>query len=144
MKIRRLPMDVYAGLFLALLGSAFYALALELTPEAAVFPKIVLAAFVLLSLAMAVQGFMHRKKTGEAENPLALKGLTVPLLVFAFITLYAVAMNVIGFCLATAAFVPGVALFYKNRNPLQILVATVCLIVFIYVLFVVQLRLVLP
>ena len=137
-------MDVYAGIFLTLLGAAFYYLSLDLTDEAAVFPRIVLWTFMILSVGMAVQGYLKFKKTGEAKNPLAFEGLRVPLLVFLFITVYVVAMGIIGFCLATAAFVPGVALFYKNKKPLHILGATACLIGLIYLLFVVQLKLVLP
>lgn len=144
MKSARLPMDVYAGVFLVLLGAAFYFLALELTPEAAVFPKMVLGTFILLAAGMAVQGYRKFKKTGEASNPLAFDGIKIPLLIFVFITFYVVAMDIIGFCLATAAFIPGVALFYRNKKPLHILAATGCLIGFIYLLFVVQLQLVLP
>jgi len=137
-------MDVYAGTFLTVLGGVFYSLTLEMSPEAALFPKIVLGTFILLSLGMTIRGYMHFKKTGEAKNPLAFAGLRIPLLIFAFITLYVVALDFVGFCLATAAFIPGVALFYKNKKPLHILAATVCLIGFIYLLFVVQLNLVLP
>ncbi len=144
MSTQKLPMDVYAGIFLTLLGIVFYYLALELSPEAAVFPKLVLAVFILLAAAMAVQGYRAFKKTGEAKNPLAFAGIKIPLLIFAFSTLYVVAMDFLGFCLATAAFVPGVALFYNNRKPLHIFIATAGLIAFIYLLFVVQLKLILP
>ena len=144
MKSIRLPMDVYAGVFLALLGGVFYFLSLDLTDEAAVFPRIVLWAFILLSIGMTVEGCRKFKRTGEAKNPLAFEGIKIPLLMFVFITVYAVGMDLVGFCLASAAFIPGVALFYRNRKPLHILGATVCLIGFIYLLFVVQLKLVLP
>lgn len=144
MKTIRLPMDVYAGIFLTLLSVVFYWLGSELTAEAALFPKIVLGVFILLSVAMAVQGYMTFKRTGEAKNPLAFEGIRVPLLVFLFITAYVVALDFLGFCLATGAFIPGVALFYKNKKPLHIFAATAGLIGFIYLLFVVQLNLVLP
>lgn len=144
MKNTWLPMDIYAGIFLALLGGTFWFLSLELTDEAAVFPRIVLATFIFLSAAMAVQGYRTFKKTGEAKNPLAFETVKIPFLMFVFISLYVAAMGLVGFCLASAAFIPGVAFFYKNKKPVHILGATVCLIVFIYVLFVVQLQLVLP
>lgn len=137
-------MDVYAGTLLAFLGGAFYCFALEMSPEAALFPKIVLGAFITLALAMAIRGYIQFKKTGEAKKPLAFEGLRIPLLVFVFITMYVVALDFVGFCLATAAFIPTVALFYKNKKPLHILAATICLIGFIYLLFVVQLNLMLP
>jgi hypothetical protein len=143
-KISGFNSDVCAGIILAFAGGYFYSITLEMVPEATVFPKIILVAFIILSLMMAVQSFIKGKTDSEKNVSFQFSEWKIPLLIFVFITIYVVALEYAGFYIATAAFIPIVALFYKHKKPLHILVTTIGMIGFIHLLFVVQLKLVLP
>ncbi len=143
MNTSRLGTDFYAGIFLTLLGSVFLFLASELSAEAVIFPRIILVTFVILAIGMTVQGYLNSKR-GSGAKLLHLEGLKIPMLMFAFITAYVVVMDFLGFYIATAAFIPGVALFYRNRNPVHLIATVVGMLGFIHLLFVVQLNLVIP
>jgi hypothetical protein len=143
-EMKRLPADVYAGILFSLLGGGFYILAQDLTPEAAVFPKLTIGTFIILSIAMTIESLVNLKNNKRAKQQLTFKEIKIPLIVFIFITVYVTAMKYLGFCLATIAFIPGIALFYGNRQIFHIITTTVCLVGFIYLLFVVQLKLALP
>jgi len=60
------------------------------------------------------------------------------------VTGYVVALEYVGFYIATFLFIPIVAGFYKNNKPLQIVATTIGVISFIHLLFVIQLKLMLP
>lgn len=144
MKTSKLNADVIVGVILMLAGAYFYLLASKMNLEAAIFPKIILGTFILLSLAMTVQGFIRGKKGDENVTSIKFSELKIPLLIFIFITGYVVALEFLGFCSATAIFIPAVAMFYKNKKPIHIIATTAGMIGFLYLLFVVQLKLMLP
>jgi putative tricarboxylic transport membrane protein len=144
MKTSKLNADVIVGIILMLAGAYFYSLALKMNPNAAIFPKIVIGAFILLSFGMTIQGFIRGKNGDENVSSIKLSELKIPLLIFVFITGYVVALEFVGFYVATAIFIPIVAGFYKNKKPICIIATTLGMIGFIHLLFVVQLKLVLP
>ena len=144
MKSSKLNADVIVGILLMVTGAYFYSLALKMNSDAAVFPKIVIGAFILLSLAMTVQGFLRGKNGNDNVSSITFSELKIPLLIFVFIIGYVVALEFAGFYIATALFIPIVAVIYKNKKPIQIIATTVGMIGFIHLLFVEQLKLLLP
>jgi len=144
MKTGKITVDLAVGVILVLVGSYFFWLASKMNPMSAVFPQIVIGAFIILSLGMAIQGYYRGKRGSENDSKLSFSEIKIPLLIFALVTGYVVALEYAGFYIATFLFIPIVAGFYKNNKPLQIIATTVGVISFIHLLFVVQLKLMLP
>jgi len=129
--------DSIVGLFLVLVGGFFYHQAAGFSSQAAVFPKIILAVFIALAFLMFV---VNLKKPVEHENTV----LKYPMAIYGIILVYTVLLNLVGFYIATAIFIPGTMLFYKNFKVHKIALATIGTIVFIHLLFVMKLKLMLP
>lgn len=144
MKTTKINIDLIVGVLFVLVGTYFFWLTLEMNPKAAVFPKIVIGAFILLSLAMAIQAYSREKHGSKSVSTLLSSEIKIPLLIFALVTGYVIALDFLGFYISTFLFIPLIAGFYKNKKILQVIATTVGVIGFIHILFVVQLKLTLP
>ncbi len=129
--------DSIVGLFLVLVGGFFYQQTAGFNSQAAVFPKIILAVFIALAFLMFV---INLKKPVEHQSTV----LVYPMAIYAIILVYTILLNLVGFYIATAIFIPGMMLFYKNFKVHKIVLATIGTIVFIHLLFVMKLKLMLP
>ena len=68
----------------------------------------------------------------------------LPLLGYALIVVYILLIDVLGFFVSTTIFMVGYMLFLKMRKPLTLMLVTLGVDVFVYFLFVMQLKLNLP
>lgn len=144
MKLFKLHMDVYTGGILAFIGLYFFIEASKFTEQASTFPKIVLGTFIMLSLMLVVEGLVKSKKLNMHSDAIKFEEIKIPLVIFTFITLYVIALNLIGFYISTLIFIPSIMLFYKQRKKIIIACSTIGVVLFIHLLFVVQLKLMLP
>lgn len=144
MKLRQVHADVWIGSLLIVLAVIFYVLAGGfLNPEAAIWPRGVLVIIALLSAMLVVHGMKLTASHADPETiPFAaLKG---PMASIVLIIAYAILMNFAGYFISTAIFLPIGMFALGQRNWKAILGVTAGLELFVYVLFVVELKLRMP
>jgi len=147
MKLINLNKDVYAGSVIALAGIFFFSETNKMNPDSVLFPKIVIAAFIILALAMVIEGVRKSKKNAfenKEKQIMTLAQIKIPLIIFLFITAYVIGLKLVGFYISTLIFIPAIILFYKNKNIVVILFSTIGTVVFLHFLIVVELKLMLP
>ena len=147
MKIMNLNKDVYAGIILTIAGFFFFSETNKMNPQSALFPKIVIVAFIIFAVVMSIEGLKKSKKniSENIEDPkITLNGIKIPMTVFLFITAYVIGLKFIGFYISTLLFMPALMLFYKNRNIGVLIGSTLGTIIFLHLLIVVKLKLMLP
>lgn len=107
--------------------------------EARQFPVMILAVFMALSVAMLVGGIRDtldaRNGKEAAFQNARWEEMKYPLLVFAFIVIYVVAVDMIGFIIPSLLFTAGMMWFNYARNKLALLLVPCGLVGFLYVLF---------
>lgn len=131
--------DVYISTLLLALGCYVFYLTTKLKPASARFPRIALGVFMVLMIWILVSG-IHKSiaatregnkdvrllKWAQSRMPLALFGITV---------LYAVGLDLMGFYIASAVFIPVVMLFFRCRNMKLIVAVTAGTLLFVYLMF---------
>ncbi|MGE4352966.1 MAG: tripartite tricarboxylate transporter TctB family protein [Oscillospiraceae bacterium] len=131
--------EVWIGLALVLIASYFRFIACnQLNKNAAQYPKYIFTLFLLMSLALTIQGVYFSLKPSSYKNkdvPITPAIIKYPMIVFAAVVLYLVMFYYIGFFVATTLFIPLIMLLYGERKVLNIVAVTVCLDAFIYVVF---------
>ena len=144
---RKINNDVYIGLFLAAVSGFFFYEATKIHPMAARFPKVILAALLIMSVVLFAMGVRKTLQPGlwhKSDSLLNFKIIRTPLLVFCIITGYMVLMYFTGFFISTVIFVPVCMVFYGVKSIRAILITTVLLNLFVYGLFVRLLKVILP
>lgn len=147
MKLSKLHADVYAGIVLIIFGIFFYVQSNRLPNEAALWPKIILLFLIMLSALLTVSGLKKTREAAKSDNQLpqvAGKLVIKPMLALALMTLYAIVMDLAGFFVSTAIFLPLGMYFMKQRSLILMFLVTAGLEIFIYFLFVMQLKLRMP
>lgn len=105
--------------------------------EARQFPILILIIFALLAAAMLVNGIRDSQAAGEEPKYKNLKWEEVkfPLLCFAFIVIYVIAVDFVGFIIPSLLFTAGLMWFNYARNKLALILVPCGLVGFLYVLF---------
>lgn len=137
MKKKSLNPDVVIAVFL-LIASAFlmfHAFTAQ-SKEARQFPVLILGAFMILSAAMLVNGIraMNSEEDG-AEKKSLFAEMKFPLIGFAVITLYVIAVDIVGFIVPSLVVTAGLMWFNFERKPLPLVLVPCGLVGFLYVLF---------
>lgn len=144
MRLKNVHTDVWIGGILIVLSIIFYIMAGQFSnPDAAVWPRVVLIAILILSAMLVVHGLKLTQQRADLSLNFS-GGLAGAMLSLLAIVLYAVLMNFTGYFVSTAIFLPLGMFFLGQRNWKAILGVTVGLELFVYVLFVVQLQLRMP
>ncbi len=137
--------DLFIGLFLLMLSVAFGAQTLSFKGTSKYFPIAVFSIFAILSLAEVFIGIKQtidtRRGTKIHTNP-KMKGK--PFMIFLGMLVYIYSFSKIGFFVSSAIFLPIMMLVYGQRNWKAITFTTVGVLAFLYWLFVVSMKLVLP
>lgn len=132
-------------LFLIIITIMFIATR-SLIPEAAIFPYILMAVLLILTLSILKTGIKRDDygAHGDDEEELTVDRLKSPMFVFFLIFVYCVLITIIGFFPSTIIFV-FVYLFLNNVKSIKLIGGTLIgVVLFIYWLFVVQLNVRLP
>ena len=123
---------------LLLLASAFlmmHAMTAQ-SPEARQFPVLILTVFMILSAAMLVNAVREMKKpAGEESGKSLLKEMKYPMIAFALITIYVIAVDLVGFIVPSLIITAGLMWYNFERNKLVLVLVPVGLVGFLYVLF---------
>lgn len=144
MRLKNIHANVWIGVLLIVLSIVFFLMAGQFSnPSAATWPKVILIGIMILSSILVIHGL---KLTGEHASPdtipcSQLKGSMISL---ACVVSYAVLMNYTGYFVSSAVFLPLGMFALGQRNWKAILGVTVGLELFVYVLFVLQLKLRMP
>jgi putative tricarboxylic transport membrane protein len=132
-KIRQ---DLTVGLIVYTLLLVFLIQSNNMPKCSAFFPRMVLGVFGFLNTVMIIQAFGKK----EGVNIADIKSFGKPLIFFVGIVLYALLFKLIGYFLSTFILI-FVSMFLLNVRPLwKILTITVGYLLFIYMLFVVWLK----
>lgn len=116
-------------------------------PGAAFWPIMLCGGLILCSVILLVQTALEAKKATTPEAPLidfATAGVHCVLIIFVIMIAYAVLLHFFGFIPATLVFVAATMLAMGERRPMWILLTTLGITGFIYVLFALVMNVVLP
>ncbi|WP_417777468.1 tripartite tricarboxylate transporter TctB family protein [Stutzerimonas xanthomarina] len=139
--------DTVIGLCMLLLCLYFYSVTANLPKDPALFPQIILVALAAFSLFILVAGLLktiRARKRNEQVVGFFEDGLRGPLTAYAGLVVYVALIPVLGFFTATSlatAFFMG---YFGYRSYIKALIVLVSINAFIYLLFVWQLRILLP
>jgi len=136
---RKINIDVYIGIALALVSAFFLWETGRMRPGAAQFPRMVLMTFLALSVLIAALGVrktLNPALAKKSDFELSFNVAKMPILAFAIIAIYLVLINTVGFFIATTIFTPLFMLFYGARKIVPMVATTVGLNLFVWVLFV--------
>ncbi len=105
--------------------------------EARQFPVLILGVFMILAVAMLVNGIRSMRDAEEeaARNKALLQEMKYPMLCFVFITLYVIAVDLVGFIIPSLVITAGLMWFNFERKPLPLVLVPCGLVGFLYVLF---------
>lgn len=137
--------DIIAAIVIILVGIAAFMLALVMPGKASMFPKIVSSGLMVLGVLMIAGSMMKiRKNTPTEETPAMLSEFKSPVIVLALLVLYVLSVIYIGFYIATPAMLVCYMFLMGIRNIKTILITTAVVMVFVYILFTLQLGVPLP
>lgn len=135
--------EVWLGLGLVLFSLFFLWQCNNLNQRSAQYPRIMLSVLMVLSAAMLIQGLFYTfqperyyRRYGKSNKSIQWNVVTHPLFVFGATIVYLVLFHYINFFVATALFVPLLMFIFGERKVLSILITTVGLEVFVYLIFV--------
>ena len=143
--------EVWLGLGLVAFSLFFLQETNGLNKRAQEYPRIMLTVLLVLSAALLIQGIYYsfnieryQKRYGKSTKSIEWSVVTNPLFVFGATVLYLILFYFVNFFVATAIFVPGIMFLFGQRKVLPILLTTVGLELFIYIVFVVMLKVYFP
>lgn len=137
--------DIIAGIAVILIGIISFILTLSMPGKAPIFPRLISAAFLVFGILLAVTSYTKLKKDVPTEEKVSeLKDFKYPVIVFALLILYVLAVVNIGFYIATPIMLVCYMWFMGIRKIRTILITTVIVMAFVYILFTMQLKVPLP
>ncbi|WMJ83724.1 tripartite tricarboxylate transporter TctB family protein [Oscillospiraceae bacterium LTW-04] len=127
--------DLICGsvIYAVLLG-AFY-MSTKMLPETALFPKLIISTFAILNTIMIIQAF---KASGDSSLNLSI--MKMPILYFISIAIYVVLFSIVGYFPSTIIMLVSTMYFMKVRPYWIIAAVTAGYMAFVYVLFIMWLK----
>lgn len=140
MKKKAWSQDIVVALVLLAAGAFLMVNALtKQSADARMFPMLILAVFMILAVAMLVNGIRDTRNAAAGKDVqfknMKWEEVKYPLLVFVFIVLYVVAVDLIGFIIPSLLFTAGLMWFNYARNKVALILVPCGLVGFLYVLF---------
>lgn len=139
----RIVREVWLGLGLSLFSLFFLRQCDGLNQRTAQYPKIMLTILLLLSAALLLQGLyysfqpeQYQRRYGKSNKSIQWNVVTQPLFVFGASIVYLCLFYFTNFFLATAIFVPLLMWIFGERRVMPILLTTIGLELFVYLVFV--------
>ena len=137
---KKCSQDVYiAIILLAISVYMIFNAMTTMSSDAAQFPILILVVFIALSIGLLIKGIrdtQHAEKTGEElKGQMKFSQIKMPLVVFVFITIYVVLVDLVGFIVPSLVFTAALMWFNHIRNKVVCVLVPVGLVGFLYVLF---------
>ena len=143
--------DIFVGIVLILFSLTFFLLSRDFPGLSALVPQSFICLLILLALIMMAYALKEtrrgnaRIREGKPFEPeITLGTVKRPMQGFLFILVYSLCVHYIGFFVSTALFMVAFMAFLRVKSWLQIILSTILMEAFVYALFVMQLKLVLP
>lgn len=143
--------NVFVGLVLIIGAVVLFPMTLKFPDTAGLFPQFILVVLGALGIYTLLDGLKltkrERKMIEEGQEVTSIfswQTNKLPMAGYALIVLYILAIKPIGFFVSTTVFMIVYMLFLNMRKPLVLVLVTLGVDLFIYFLFVVQLKLNLP
>ena len=149
--------DLVTFLVIFGMGTFLYIRSVDFPLGAKAFPQVIIISVLVLTVVMIARSFLPARKTAksetepsvgqgdeEQERSASTRLKTQPAVVLAAMIAYVALINVLGFFVTSILFVPGLIYYMGLRSWRAVLLPSVVLLVFVYVLFVTQLRVPLP
>ena len=144
---RKINKDVFGGIILAAIAGFFLYETRAMRPVAAQFPRIIFVTLIIMSLLLFALGLRKTFKPElwkETDFLLSIKVVRTPIIFYGIFVGYLVLMHFTSFFIATVVFVPVCMIFFGTKNVRLIILTTVFLNLFMYIVFVRVLRVWLP
>jgi len=144
--MRNIHLDTFIGLLMLVVSGYFYSLTQEMPPEPAEFPKIVLIILMIFSLVIMSKGILlsiRAKKKGLIVEQYFDK-IRGPMVVYFALCIYVVLIELLGFFASTTIASAFFMLLFGMKSYTKLFLVLIGINVFIYLLFVWQLKIVLP
>lgn len=144
--MKRIHLDVYIGATLLLAAGYLYSVTMGMPDGPAMFPKLLLIILMLFSGLILTQGVLasQHARRDNRTLPSFFPRVSGPMVVFAVTVGYVVLIDVLGFFSATTLASALFMVLFGLRRAGQIALVTLGINLFIYALFVWQLRIALP
>jgi len=144
--MKNLHIDIYIGILMFFTSTYFYTLTLEMPQDPATFPQLILTVLIVFSIIVFTKGFITTIKSKRANNKIDryLNDSGRPLVLYISIVLYVISIDSIGFFTASTIASAFFIVFFGVRNLRKIILVLLGINVFIYALFVWQLKIYLP
>ena len=142
--------DIYIGGILMAFAAFFFILTGEFPKESSYFPRFFTCVLILISALIIWQGVQKTRRLWQGEGaesgdaPITGHELRQPMTGLIGIVAYIAAISLIGFFVSTGLFLLTYMWCLKIRSIPMLLISTLAVEVFIYVLFVMQLKLTMP
>lgn len=141
----KLHADVYAGIVMILFAVFWGKIAIGFPEVPRRFPLFIAFAFAIIGALVALGGFRKmRAAGGETVSPFSWSKFKYVAVGFAMTAAYAFLMSAIHFFPATLIFVPALMLFMRVRKPILLIATDLILNGFLYLMFIVLLKIQLP
>lgn len=144
--MKNIHSDTFIGMVMLLVSAYFYSLTTAMPEGPAVFPKLILLILMALSLVIMSQGLIasyQAKLKGHAVERYFQK-IRGPATIYVALCLYVALIEVLGFFAASTIASAFFMAFFGIRSYTRILMVLTGINVFIYLLFVWQLKIALP
>lgn len=144
--MKNIHLDTFIGLLIFLVSGCFYYLTLDIPPEPAEFPRLVIIILMVFSLVIMSKGVLLSVRANK-------KGLIVeryferirgPMVVYFSLCVYVLLIEFLGFFTSTTIASAFFMILFGMRSYKRIFFVLSGINVFIYLLFVWQLKIVLP
>jgi len=144
--MKNIHLDTFIGMFLLIVSAFFYFLTVQMPDDPAVFPKLVLLVLIVFSVVIMFKGIT---KTIEAKRD----GLMVesyfekirgPASVYIGLCVYVFLIQLLGFFVASSMSSVFFMVLFGIKSYLKIFLLVIGINVFVYLLFVWQLKIALP
>lgn len=109
-----------------------------------VFPKLLIAVILILSIYELIKYFTSEKQSNENSPSRDWQEKVNPILVFGFCVVYVILIKIIGFFTATTGFVVLTMWYLGVRKVITYIISVIGINLFIYLAFVMQLSVPLP
>ena len=144
-KISEIHNDVFVGSSTFLAGAVLFCFSLKMPSVPRRFSLIVTGMFCIMSVALIITGIMEMRKPGYMKEKLySLQQTKYSYCIFVMTLLYVIMLKLISFFPATIIYIPILMLFMRVKSWIAILLTTIGINVFVWLLFVVQLKVSLP
>lgn len=145
---KKLDQDVYISLILFVFAGWVFYCTVDMPSGAAVFPRLLVAAIAVFNADVLIKGLKKTKAAalaaasgaeGEAKG-ITWKDAKMPLKAYLFIAAFVILFSTVGYFIAAPLFFIGLMLFFKIRSWKTIIPVTAVYLIFIYIVFVWQLK----